>query len=126
MLRDKNLKKQVPVPLPPEVVAEYNGSMGGVGLADMFISLYRTPYKCTRWYLHVLFRCVDICKVNAWALYRRQCRQKGIPKKKQMDLLDFTHSIIESLLKEDKCAENDQLDDPRFYAFYSNNQKKEV
>ena len=87
---DKSLKKHVPVPL-PEGVAEYNGSMGGVDLADMFISLYRTPYKCKRWYLRVLFYCVDICKVNAWVLYRRQCWQKGIPKKKQMALLDFTH-----------------------------------
>ena len=71
---DKSLKKHFPVPL-HEVVAEYNGLMGGVDLADMFISLYRTPYTCKRWYLRVLFHCVDICKVNAWVLHRRQCWQ---------------------------------------------------
>ena len=37
----------------------------------MLIVLYRTPYKPKRWYLKVFFRCVDICKINAWLIYRR-------------------------------------------------------
>nr|XP_047143108.1 piggyBac transposable element-derived protein 3-like [Hydra vulgaris] len=39
----------------PEIVKEYNKSMGGVDLADMLISLYRTPIKTKRWYLKVIF-----------------------------------------------------------------------
>ena len=46
---DNKSKRHVSVPV-PEAVVEYNSSMGGVDLADMFISLYRTPYKCKRWY----------------------------------------------------------------------------
>lgn len=81
----------------PTVVQEYNKSMGGVDLADMLISLYRTSIKTKRWYLKVLFHCVDIAKVNAWLLYRRHCDQGKIPKKSQLSLLKFTTSIAFAL-----------------------------
>ena len=55
----------------PKVVQEYNKNMGGVDLSDMLISLHRTSIKTKRWYLKVLYHCVDIAKVNAWLLYRR-------------------------------------------------------
>ena len=44
----------------PEIAKEYNKSMGGVDLADMLISLYCTPIKTKRWYLKLIFHCVDI------------------------------------------------------------------
>ena len=59
----------------PYIVASYNSSMGGVDLADMLISLYRTKIitkKC--WYLRIIFNIVDICKVSGWLLYRRHCK----------------------------------------------------
>ena len=59
----------------PEVVRENNKTMGGVDLSDMLISLYRTQVKPKRWYIKVLFHCVDIAKVNAWLLYKRHCIQ---------------------------------------------------
>ena len=60
----------------PTAVQEYNKSMGGVDLADTLIALYRTTIKSKRWYLKVLFHCVDIAEVNAWLLYRRHCDQQ--------------------------------------------------
>jgi len=81
----------------PTVVQDYNQSIGGVDLADMLISLYRTSFKTKRWYLKVLFHCVDIAKVNAWLLYRRHCDQRNVPKKFQMSLLKFTTSIASGL-----------------------------
>ena len=101
---DNKSKTHVSVPV-PEAMVEYNSSMGGADLANMFISLYRTPYKGKRWYLRVLFHCVDISKVNAWVFYRRHCWQLDVPVKKQMKQLNFIQSIIESLLKEGKCCE---------------------
>ena len=73
--------------------------MGGVDLADMLIALYRTTIKSKRWYLKVLFHCVDIAKINAWLLYRRHCDQQRIPKKSQMSLLKFMSSIALALTK---------------------------
>ena len=83
----------------PAAVQEYNKSMGGVDLADMLFALYRTTIKSKRWYLKVLFHCVDIAKVNAWLLYRRHCDQQRIPKKSQISLLKFTSSIALALTK---------------------------
>ena len=34
----------------PEIVQQYNKGMGGVNLADMLLSLYRTPCKTKCWY----------------------------------------------------------------------------
>ena len=81
----------------PTVVEEYNKSMGGVDLADMLISLYRTTIKTKRWYVKVLFHCVDIAKVNGWLLYRRHCDQRNVPKKSQLSLLKFTISVASAL-----------------------------
>ena len=80
-------------------VQEYNKWMRGVDLADMLIALYRTTIKSKRWYLKVLFHCVDIAKVNVWLLYRRHCDQQKVPKKSQMLLLKFTSSIALALTK---------------------------
>ena len=99
---DRATKKYVQVPL-PDIIAEYNSAMGGVDLADMLISLYRTAYKTIRWYLTVLFHLVDICKVNGWLMYRRNCWQMGIPKKKQLSLLEFISQVSESLMKQNKA-----------------------
>ena len=64
----------------------------------MLISLYRTQVKTKRWYIQVLFHCVDIAKVNAWLLYKRHCMQLETPKRKQKSLLKFVLEISHSLL----------------------------
>ena len=42
--------------------------------------------------------CVDICKVNAWLLYRRYATQLSIPKRKQLTLVQFTTKVADRLL----------------------------
>ena len=101
---DSKLKKHVNVQC-PEMICQYNAGMGGVDFVDMLISLYRTKIKSRRWYLKVLFHCVDIAKVNAWLLYRRHCELKKVPKPKQQPLLDFCLEICESLIK---CGKSTQ------------------
>ena len=70
--------------------------MGGVGLSDRLIVLYRTPMKTKRWYL-ILFHCVDKAKINAWLIYRQYCVQRNVPKKSQLSLLKFSASIASAL-----------------------------
>lgn len=55
----------------PQIVKEYNKHMGGVDLADMLISLYKTPFKSRRWYIGIFVQILDICINNAWLLYTR-------------------------------------------------------
>ena len=100
---DGKVKKHVDVPC-PEAVRLYNEAMGGVDLADMLIALYRTKIKSRRWYLKVIFHCIDIAKVNAWLLYRRHCEQLNMPKKQRLSLLKFLIDIIEGLLKVGKSS----------------------
>ena len=82
----------------PSLSEKYNKSMGGVDLSDMLISLYRTQVKTKRWYIKVLFHCVDIAKVNSWLLYKCHCMQLETPKRKQKSLLEFILEISHSLL----------------------------
>ena len=68
--------------------------MGGVDLADMLIAFYRTNIITRkRWYLKLIFHCVDIAKVNAWLVYRRHCQQKEVSKKLPINLRTFTTQI---------------------------------
>ena len=83
----------------PTTIKEYNKAMGRVDLVDMLISLYRTRIKTRRWYLMVLFHCLDIAKVNAWLLYRRYAEQMNVPRKQQLMLLKFITNIADSLVK---------------------------
>ena len=72
--------------------------MGDVDLVDKLIALYRAPMKTKRWYMKVLVHCADICKVNAWLLYRRYATQLSISKKKQLTLVQFTTKVAGGLI----------------------------
>ena len=86
-----------------DVIKDQNKSMGGVDIADMLISRFRTTVKRKRWYLkNILFDCVDISKVNAWLLYRRHCNQPQVLQRKQLSLLTFISKIVEGLGSADK------------------------
>ena len=66
-----------------DMIADYNSSMGDVDIGDMLIALYRTEIVSKKqWYFKIIFHMVDICKVNGWLLYRCNCNQEGILKKK--------------------------------------------
>ena len=102
---DRKGKKYIDVPC-PDMVKDYNQAMGGVDLADMLIELYRTKIKTNRWYIKLIFHCVDIAKVNAWLLYRRHADQLKINKKKQYTLLKFVMEISDVLVKEDDLIQS--------------------
>ena len=89
----------------PDIVKNYNSAMGGVGLADMLISLYLTPYKTRRWYLWVAVHLLDICKVNAWLLYKRYATQLKMPIRRQMKLAEFTSKIANALIYRGKPSD---------------------
>lgn len=69
----------------PQVIKQYNSSIGGIDKSDMLIHLYKTPLRSRRWYLRLYGYVVDVCLVNAWLLYKRDCNalnEDAMPLKK--------------------------------------------
>uniref|UniRef100_A0A3B4ZUF9 PiggyBac transposable element-derived protein domain-containing protein n=1 Tax=Stegastes partitus TaxID=144197 RepID=A0A3B4ZUF9_9TELE len=83
-----------------KIVAEYNTHIGGVDLADMMISLYRTPM-------------VDIAVNNAWLLHRRDAAPLG---QKHQCLKDFRLDVVKGLIYPEKQKRGlpRPLDDMRY------------
>ena len=78
---DPSQKKKVKIDC-PDMVLQYNKSMGGVDLVNMLIAVYRTRVITQKhWYLKLIFHCIDIAKVIAWLLYRGHCNQRSVQKK---------------------------------------------
>jgi hypothetical protein len=98
---DRKQHKYVDVPC-PAVVKEYNSHMGGVDLFDMLMALYRVDHKSPKWYRRVFLWALNLAVVNGWILYRRHMIQKNRRQCDQLDLIEFTASVSESLVKANK------------------------
>ena len=73
-------------------------SMGRIDLVDMLIALYRIKIKTKRWYIKIFWYMADICKLNAWNLYRRHFIQYGDPVNKMESFLSFSFDIANALI----------------------------
>ncbi|XP_033911326.3 piggyBac transposable element-derived protein 2-like [Acipenser ruthenus] len=101
---DRKRKMITKVPC-PAVVKEYNKNMGGVGLLDSLIALYRNKIKSKKWYHRLVFHFLDMIIMTTWLLYRRDCEGTGMRKKEQMKLYTFKSYIAEGLCKSGKSLE---------------------
>lgn len=81
----------------PEIVANYNRSMGGVDRLDQLISLYRTFIRSRKWTLRMMTHAFDLGIACAWLEYRKDCDALNVPRNQQLDLIHFRHEIAESL-----------------------------
>ena len=99
----KKEKKRKDIPC-PQIVKQYNKSMGGVHLADMLIPLYRIPCKTKRWYQKIFWHLIDIAKMNACLLYRRHYQQYEDVAKNQKSLLVFSFETAEALIHSNKVT----------------------
>lgn len=97
----KDAKRKVDVDC-PNVVKDYNKHMGGVDLADMLVSLYKTPFKTRRWYIGIFAQLIDICINNAWILYRKHHSQRKSEARLKLKL--FRYEIFSALIKMNKSA----------------------
>lgn len=102
---DKNEKKYTTVSR-PEIVKLYNHSMGGVDLLDQMIGLYRIYIRSRKWTLRLIFHAVDFAIVNSWFEYKQDCNRLNIPKKSQLDLLNFRLRLAEGLIKVGNTIQN--------------------
>lgn len=96
-------KRKVDIPR-PEVIKEYNFSMGGVDLFNRLISFYRIDVRSRKWTLKMIFHCVDMVVVNSWLEYKRDCEALHISKKHVMDLLAFRLNLANALISAGKTV----------------------
>ena len=90
--RVKGQKTKIPVPC-PEVIKDYNSSMGGVDLLDRETAAYKLDRKSTggRYYIRLFFDLMEISVVNSHAIYK-------VLYPKGMELLDFKIVLAKSLI----------------------------
>ncbi|MGH0139325.1 UNVERIFIED_CONTAM: hypothetical protein FKN15_072651 [Acipenser sinensis] len=108
---DKRRKEAVQVTR-PNIVKLYNQSMGGVDLLDSLIKQSRTKIRSKKWYHCIVFHMKDFTLVQAWLLYRRNCRDCGIQKKEQLSLLEFKTEVASYLCKQNKIKLKRKEDNP--------------
>ena len=48
----------------PSIVKEYNRYMDGVDLCDMMIEFYRTNIRNNKWYMRIVYYCINLAVVN--------------------------------------------------------------
>ena len=80
----------------PNVVAQYNHSMGGVDMCDRLLSFYRCRIRTKKWPIRVFFHFMDWSVVNAFLQYKQHCKLADISLK--YDLLSFKQYIAEALI----------------------------
>ena len=64
----------------PEIIRNYNTSMGGVDKHDMLISLFRTHIKSNKWTLRLITHAFDMATTNSWLEYRIDANNLGVEK----------------------------------------------
>jgi len=94
---DKTSKSYVQIDR-PFIVDQYNRSMGGVDMLDAFVAQYRFPLRSKRWYMYLFWHTVTVALINAWLLYRRDCRLLGIPAKEVLKRHRFQSHVGSSLI----------------------------
>lgn len=73
----------------PEIVHQYNRSMGVVDTLDHLISLYRTFIKSRKWTHRMNCRGMDLTVVNSCLEYRQDAAHSGMRDKDMDELLKF-------------------------------------
>ena len=54
----------------PEIIEEYNSFMGGVDVADQYMSYYGTGRKSMKWWRRIFWRLHDMAIINAYTIYK--------------------------------------------------------
>ena len=83
----------------PFIVSEYNKCMGGINLLDSCVSRYKYNLRSRRWYVNLFWHLVTLAVINAWLLYRRECRLINTPEKQVMSCKSFQSSVSTALIE---------------------------
>lgn len=84
-------KRRVSFPQ-PNLISQYNASMGGVDRMDQNISEYRIAMRSKKWWWPFFAYCLDVAMQNAWLIYRRSAAFSWLP----LDQLEFRRSVVKA------------------------------
>ena len=105
----KREKKKVFIPQ-PALIKFYNESMGGVDLVDAAVATYRSAICGKKWYWPHFVNTIGVLIGAAWRIYRATSIDKNMP------LLSFVRSIVQSYMHVDKIVTG-----PQFVSGHSKN-----
>lgn len=83
----------------PNIIKEYNASMGGVDMLDAHLACCKFPIRTRRWYMILFWHFLSVVVINAWLLYQRDCEAQGIPTSKVLKLRKFQGLVAEGLFQ---------------------------
>ncbi len=82
--------------------------MGGIGLHDQLMSLYRFSFKSKKYYQRIIWHLFDMALVNASLIYKWSCDAIQIPRRKQNQLSHFKARVAKSLMFSGKLINKDK------------------
>ncbi|KAF3834175.1 hypothetical protein F7725_025379 [Dissostichus mawsoni] len=82
----------------PYIVGTYNKYMGGVYLFDSFTAKYKFPMKSRQWYVYIFWHTIMLAVINAWLLYKRECKAPKMPKQEILNRRQFQADLASSLI----------------------------
>ena len=81
----------------PSIVGTYNKYMGGVDLLDSFTAKYKFPMNWY-WYVNIFRHTIILAVINAWLLYKRDCKALKMPKQEILNRRQFQADLASSLI----------------------------
>ncbi|CAG4957184.1 unnamed protein product [Parnassius apollo] len=94
---DKKTKQYITIDR-PNIVGEYNRHMGGVDLIDSIMGCYKIRLRSKRWQVRMFHHLLDLSMANAWLLYKRIHKAKGL-QEKHLNSADFRLQVATTLCK---------------------------
>lgn len=79
----------------PQVILNYNKSMGGIDLADQYGSTYCFMRKSMKWWRKLFFWGLEACSINSYILYNISCEKNKV---KPLTHLRFVRQLVVSLV----------------------------
>ncbi|XP_016329239.1 piggyBac transposable element-derived protein 3-like, partial [Sinocyclocheilus anshuiensis] len=87
----------------------YQGSVDGIrqakselglsgDLLDSFAAKYKFPMKSHRWYIYIFWHTIILAVINAWLLYKRDCKALKMTKKEILNRRQFQAQLATSLI----------------------------
>nr|XP_061791912.1 piggyBac transposable element-derived protein 3-like [Nerophis lumbriciformis] len=83
----------------PNIIKEYNASMGGVDMLDAHLARCKFPIRTRRWYMIIFWHFMSVAVINAWLLYQRDCEAQGITGSKVLKLRKFQGLVAQGLVE---------------------------
>lgn len=83
----------------PNIIKEYNASMGGVDMLDAHLARCKFPIRTRRWYMILFWHFLCVAVINAWLLHQRDCEAQGITGSKVLKLRKFQGLVAQGLVE---------------------------